>query len=95
MRMESGSPTPVGNRDKREFLEGHIKQAEEEAASRNMKQLKEHHEEACREVPASRTPKLRIGLKGKVDQRLREKQAGFRQDRSYTDHLVTLQIVVE
>ena len=34
-------------------------------------------------------------MKGKVDQTLREQQAGFRQDRSCTDHIATQRIVVE
>ena len=34
-------------------------------------------------------------MKGKVDQTLREQQAGFRQDRSCTDQIATLQIIVE
>lgn len=40
-------------------------------------------------------PKLRIKLKGAVDQRLQKQQAGFRQDRSCRDHIATLHIVVE
>ena len=34
-------------------------------------------------------------MKGKVDQTLREQQAGFRQDRSCTDQIATLRIIVE
>ena len=34
-------------------------------------------------------------MKGKVDQTLREQQAGCRQDRSCTDQLATLRIIVE
>ena len=34
-------------------------------------------------------------MKGEVDKTLREEQAGFRQDRSFTDQIATLQILVE
>ena len=34
-------------------------------------------------------------MKGKVDQTLHEQQAGFRQDRSCTDQIATLRIIVE
>ena len=34
-------------------------------------------------------------MKGKVDQTLREQQAGFRQDRSCTDQIATLRIIME
>ena len=34
-------------------------------------------------------------MKGEVDKTLREEQAGFRQDRSCTDHIATLRIIVE
>ena len=34
-------------------------------------------------------------MKGEVDTTLREKQAGFRQDRSCTDQIATLRIIVE
>ena len=34
-------------------------------------------------------------IKGEVDKTLREEQAGFRQDRSCTDQIATLRIIVE
>ena len=34
-------------------------------------------------------------MKDKVDQTLRKQQAGFRQDRSCTDQIATLRIIVE
>ena len=34
-------------------------------------------------------------MKGEVDKTLREEQAGFRQDRSCTDQIATLRIIVE
>ncbi len=34
-------------------------------------------------------------MKGEVDKTLREEQAGFRQDRSCTDQIATLRIVIE
>ena len=34
-------------------------------------------------------------MKGEVDKTLREEQAGFRQDRSCTDQIATLRILVE
>ena len=34
-------------------------------------------------------------MKAAVDNRLRDQQAGFRQDRSCTDHIATLRIIVE
>ena len=34
-------------------------------------------------------------MKGKVDQTLRDQQAGFRQDRSCTDQIATQRIIVE
>ena len=34
-------------------------------------------------------------MKGEVDETLREEQAGFRQDRSCTDQIATLRIIVE
>ena len=35
------------------------------------------------------------GREGEVDKTLREEQAGFRQDRSCTDQIATLRIIVE
>ncbi|VDP50089.1 unnamed protein product [Schistosoma curassoni] len=34
-------------------------------------------------------------MKNSVDARLRDQQAGFRKDRSYTDQIATLRIIVE
>ena len=34
-------------------------------------------------------------MKGEVDKTLREEQAGFSQDRSFTEHIATLRIIVE
>ena len=34
-------------------------------------------------------------LKAALDKRLREEQAGFRQDRSCTDHIATMRIIIE
>ena len=34
-------------------------------------------------------------LKAEVDYRLRDEQAGFRKERSCTDHIATLMIIVE
>ncbi|VDP66678.1 unnamed protein product, partial [Schistosoma curassoni] len=34
-------------------------------------------------------------MKDAVDAQLRDQQAGFRKDRSYTDQIVTLRIIVE
>ncbi|VDP08557.1 unnamed protein product [Schistosoma curassoni] len=34
-------------------------------------------------------------MKDCVDAQLREQQAGFRKDRTYTDQIATLQIIVE
>ena len=34
-------------------------------------------------------------LKAEVDDRLRDEQAGFRKERSCTDHIATLRIIVE
>ena len=34
-------------------------------------------------------------LKSELDKRMRDEQAGFRKDRSCTDHIATLRIIVE
>ena len=39
--------------------------------------------------------KLLNRMKGKVDPELRDKQAGFRKDRSCTDQIFTLRIILE
>ena len=34
-------------------------------------------------------------LKTALDKKLRDEQAGFRRDRSYTDHIATMKIIIE